>query len=277
MASWKRTPKSYLTKTKKLTDGQILGMLSPNLIAPTEFDERVYTSLQDAKSAVAKSLGIVIIALGVAVLAYFKVLKGVSTGGVEIAPAIFRHASLIGISLATTLFCFGYCKLTFLQAWFSYRLKMGSPSQKVNALLLYPDAYWYFAYLPGAIGYPKHVFGRRSDWLQVVYLLLVIIAVAIYTFGFLCLWIALSIEVWQSPEVEHTISIMVVVSSAICLVLGYLAPFYYDIPRQYTHYGLVHLLQRRKGSDLQAAHAKIATAATSMGLLPTSSADQNRS
>lgn len=266
MVNWVRKKDQYLVKSRKLTDGQILHLLLWEDSNSSEFDERIYESLQSIRSACGKSILWVVGSAAFAILYHFKVLKGVSNSGIDVSPVIFGHAALVAMSASLTIFCFSYCKLTYIQSWFSARLKDSTVNKKALYLLKYPDAYWYFTYLPSFIGYPKYIIPKRGSWVQVIYAILVIIVLLIFALGSIGLWLSVAFDVWNSAGISSTLSVCTIILSTAIVILGWLSPFYYDFPRKYDHYGLVDMLGKLTEENLTAAHVRIFRAATNMNL-----------
>jgi len=268
MARWKRRRGAYLVKYRSITDGELLHLLTgdaANVI--TDFDRTIYTSLLRVKSTTQKSLLWVVGFTALGTLSHFNVLKGANAAGLELAPAIFSHVALVAASLAGAWFCFNYTKQTFLQVWFAWKLKVGTSAFKARCLLTFPEAYWHFAYLPGAIGYPPFYMARQSLWPQLMYLLLVIVALAIGGVGSLTLWVVLARDALANSQINHTVSILTVAFCAAVTLLGWLSPFRYDFPRRYSHMGLVRLLGMREGERNAAAHRRLIRIADRVGLV----------
>jgi hypothetical protein len=267
MARWHRTKKLYLVKSRRMTDGELLHlMLGKTPRAFSEFDGQVYQSLQGVKAAAGKAALWVLGSAAFAVLSHFRVLRGVRASGLDVAPEIFSHAALVGLSLSTAIFCFAYSKQTYMQVWFAWKFKSGSPALKAECLLRFPDAYWHFSYLPGAVGYPPFLIGGRNLWLQLAYVVLVLVSLVICAGGSFALWFVVARDVWNAPNLGPTVSLLTIILSAMVTLLGWTAPFYYDLPRRYTHNGLVELLTARQGDELAAAHLRVYRAALNMGL-----------
>lgn len=269
MPRWTRKRGEFLSKTRRITDGELLHLLAQiDESESIEFDERVYKSLQTVKSASAKALVWMGVAAALGILSHLKVLTRAGSSGLEISPAVFAHAALVALSVSTMIFCFSYCKQSFLQTWFAWKLNDGnSPSQKVKYLLRYPDAYRHFAFIPTSIGYPRFMFANRSSWPQVVYLLLFTIGLVGCVIASTWLWVQLALDVWTAPGVSKTLSTLIIALSGAVTLLGWFSPFYYDFPRRYTHYGLVDLLGRLEGTRLSEAHLRIARCAERMDLV----------
>jgi hypothetical protein len=268
MPRWTRKRGEFLSKTRRITDGELLHLLA-QISEPesVEFDERVYQSLQTVKSASAKALVWMAAAAALGILSHLKVLTRAGASGLEISPTVFAHAALVALSVSSMIFCFSYCKQSFLHTWFAWKLKDSSPSEKVRYLLRYPDAYRHFAFLPASIGYPRFMFANRNNWPQMVYLVLVVIGLVTCSLASMWLWAQLALDVWTAPNVNKTLSVLIIALSGAVTLLGWFSPFYYDFPRLYTHYGLVDLLGRREGERSTAAHLKIRRCAERMDLV----------
>jgi|tagenome__1003787_1003787.scaffolds.fasta_scaffold20954289_2 hypothetical protein len=268
MARWSRRSGTYLVKSRRIADGELLHLLTGNASdAITDLDTAAYASLLRVKTATSKSLIWVVGFNALGILAHFNVVKGASAAGLELAPTVFTHVSLAGASLTGAWFCFNYTKQTFLQAWFSWKFKVGSPAFKARCLILFPEAYWHFAYLPANIGYPRFHFARGSTWPQLFYLLLVLVALIVGAVGSIGLWVVLARDVLANSQITHTISVLTVVFSAATILLGWLSPFRYDVSRRYTHMGLVSLLGKREGERNAEAHRRLVRVADRMGLV----------
>jgi len=268
MGRWRRTKLEPLVKSRRMTDGELIHLVADQRPVPTDDrDERIYESLMSVKSSSAKAIAASIVATALAILSYFGVLQRVSASGLEVSPVVFNHLALVALSLTTAVLSTSLSKQTFLQAWFTWKFKRGDSAERTQCLLLYPEAYGYFAFLRTNIGYPPHVFARATGWMQLVFILLLLTMIVIYLAGFVALWGTLAVQVWNSTEIDKTVSVLTVVSSATALVITALSPFYYDIPRTYTHYGLVNLLGKLEGGQLELAHRRIVRARIRMGLI----------
>lgn len=267
MPRWTRKPGEFLSKTRRITDGELLHLLAQISASEShEFDERVYKSLQAIKSASAKALFWMATAATLGILSHLKVLTKASSSGLEISPAVFAHAALVALSVSTMIFCFSYCKQSFFHAWFAWKLKKSSPSEKMRCLLRYPDAYRHSVFLPASIGHPRFMLANRSSWSQLVYIALLIIGLVTCAIASMWLWVQLALDVWNAPSVNKTLSMLTILLSSAVTLLGWFSPFYYDFPRLYTHYGLGELVGRLSGEQLTAAHLRIIRCAERMDL-----------
>ena len=274
LARWRRDRGNPLVKTRRITDGELLHLLVGGRGGVTdERDERIYEALLSVKSNTAKALTAGIVASALAVLAYFGVLQRVSASGLEVSPIVFDHLALVALSLTSAAFAVSYSKQTLLQAWFAWKFRRGDAGDRARCLLLYPEAYWYFAFQAANVGCPPHILARRTGWMQILFLLLLLVAIGLYVAGFLLLWGALAVEVWHSTAVPRAVSVLTVAASAAAMILSALSPFRLDLPRSYTHYGLVELMGRRSGGALDEAHRRVARARIRMGLVDDPSAD----
>lgn len=266
--AWNRKANSYLVKSKKMTDGEMLHLLvrSSDHDNLNDLDEKIYRSLQDVRGEAHKALFWVLGSSAFGVLSHFQVLRGLSNSGLDLSPTIFNHAALLALSFSTAAYCFLFSKQTFLQTWFSWKFKSGSPRDHALLLVKYPDAFWHFYYLRSAIGYPANILYSRSIWPQVIYLILVIIALVAFAGGSIALWCALVMDVWLAPNVSEAISIATIALAVTVTLLGWMSPFYIDGARHYDHHGLVNLLQKRTGARLSRAHQRIILVAHRMGL-----------
>jgi hypothetical protein len=261
-------PGAYLAKSRRITDGELLHLLTQHPSTKiTDFDNTLYGSLQNVKSETRKSLIWVVGFAALGVLAHFNFVKEASAAGLELAPTVFAHVALVGGSMSGAWFCFTYTKQSFLQAWFGWKLKAGTPAFKAECLLRFPEAYFHISYLPGSIGYPPFYLARQSMWPQLVYVLLFLIAVVVGGVGSIALWIMLASDVLANSQINHTVSTLTVVFCAAITLLGWTSPFRYDLPRRYTHTGLVALLTKRTGQRSTEAYRRILRAAARMGLI----------
>jgi hypothetical protein len=268
MARWSRRSGPFLVKSRRIADGELLHLLTGNSSDEiTKLDEAAYASLLRVKAGTSKSLIWVLGFNALGMLAHFNMVKGASAAGLELAPTVFTHVSLVGASLTGAWFCFNYAKQTFMQAWFSWKFKAGTPGFKAKCLLLFPEAFWHFAYLPANIGYPPFHFARGSTWPQLFYLFLVIVALIVGAIGSIGLWIVLARDVLANSQISHAVSILTVAFSAATILLGWLSPFRYDVSRRYTHTGLVNLLAKREGERNTQAHQRLIRVAARMGLI----------
>ncbi|MBO9622221.1 MAG: hypothetical protein J7500_05865 [Sphingomonas sp.] len=265
---WHRKRGDYIVKTAKLTDGELLQlMLKPNPQNREALDERYYQSFREIRESSKKAFLWILGAAAFGILSHFGVVKSARASGLEVLPAVFSHTALLALSFSSTAFCFSYSKQTFIQVWFLAKLRNAGPEQKADSLLRYPEAYWIFHFLPAAIGYPKHIRGPRIGWGQLVYVILLIIAIAIFAVGSLWLWLAVASDVWRSAYQNHTVSVLVITLAGAVTLLGWASPFYYDWPRKYQHIGLVNSLAKLEGAELRAAHMRIFHAAARMDLI----------
>jgi hypothetical protein len=268
MPKWQRTRGKYLAKTAKITDGEMLHLLlGQSPYGDDQLDERFYQSFQAIRSSTFKSIFWIIGACAFGVLSHFGVLKSASASGLEVSPTIFSHTALLALSFSTASFCFVFCKQTYIQSWFSWKMKSGTPAQKAKSLLMFPEAYWHFNFLPSAIGYPQHIIAKRAAWGQLLYLFLVLASLAIFSMGSIALWIMLVTDVWYSTGINGITSTLTIALSGVVTLLGWTSPFSYDFSRNYTHHGLVNLLHRRQGEKLTEAHVRIYLAAQRMDLV----------
>lgn len=268
MARWKRTKDKYLTKSRSMPDGEILHLLVADAShRVTDLDERIYASLEAVRSSTNKAAYWVLGASAFGILAHFRVLKGISTSGFDVAPTIFFHAALATLSIAAAAFCFSFCNQTFIQSWFAWKFKQGTSSLRAELLLRFPDAYFYFVFLPANIGLPKHIHANRKNWPQLASLILILIALIIFSIGSLMLWGVLIADVWYAQGVGRTLTVLTIGFSVTLALIGWMAPFYYEFPRSYTHYGLVNLLTKMEGEDLRRAHLRLHRVASRMGLV----------
>lgn len=270
MKRWQRVRGDYMVKSAMLTDGELLHlMLGSSPSKSNDFDERFYESFQRVQDASNRALFWTIGAAAFGVLAHFGVLKSASAAGLEISPVIFSHVALLALSFSCTAFCFSYSKQTLIQGWFLAKLRNGTPREKATALMMYPDTYWVFHFLPGAIGYPKHILGPRMGWGQVVYIVLIVAALIMFLIGSFSLWGVMALDVWRSSYESRFVSILVISLSSVVVLLGWAAPYYYDLPRKYRHIGMTNCLSKLEGEELESAHLKIFLAASRMGLVDT--------
>lgn len=268
MPRWKRTAKDRLIKSRRMTDGEILHLLvGTDSASINSLDVEIYASLQNVRSFTLRTVLWCVAAAVFAVLSHFGVLKTASAAGLELAPQVYAHAALIAVSATGAAFCLSFSKLTFLQSWFARKFTVGSPKERAELLLRFADAYWYFSYLPGVIGYPKHIHAARSAWAQLASLALVLIVLFGLCIASIWLWIALANAVRISAHFGHTISWLTLGVSGALILMGWLAPFRYDIPQKYAHFGMVHLLSRLSGEKSRQAHLRIIRVAEKMGLL----------
>jgi hypothetical protein len=108
---------------------------------------------------------------------------------------------------------------------------------------------------------------RRSLWPQLIYLLVVIVALVVGSLGSIGLWILLAHDVLTNSQISHSISVLTVVFSGAMILLGWLSPFRYDFPQRYNHLGLVTLLNKRTGERNAEAHRRVIRVAARMGLI----------
>jgi hypothetical protein len=265
--TWTRKRGDVLLKRARMTDGEMLH-LSAGIACDTDsvFDDKVYAALQLAKEAVGKALFWAVGATVFGILAHFRVLKSLSSNGLEVSPAVFSHTALIAIGVTTAWFCFSYSKLSFLQSWFIAKHKNAPLADRVRYLLIYPDAYWYFQLYPATIGYPSHIHRQRNGYFQLASIILLLIAILIFTVFATSFWFIIAYDVWIDTQMGKTFSIASIALSGTLVLLGWAAPFYYDFKRPYVHYGLSNLLTKLEGDDLKKAHLKIHAVATRMGL-----------
>lgn len=268
MARWTRKPGDFLVKSRFIRPGELLHILTGRRAdAITEFDDAVYASLLKVKASTSKALLWVLVFNALGLLTHFNMIKGATAVGLELAPAVFTPAALVGASVAGAWFCFSYTKQTFLQSWFDWKLRIGTPALKAECLLLFPEAFWHFAYLPANVGFPPFVIARGSTWPQLAYLLLVVVALVVGSIGSIDLWIVLARDILANTQVNHSIAVFTVVFCAATTLLGWLSPFRYDVPRRYSHVGLITLLNVREGERNAKAHRRLIRVADSMGLV----------
>jgi len=268
MPKWKRDPKTYLTKKAQMSDGELLHLLvGKTNSSPDDLDDRFYQSMQALKESTGKALLWVIGSTVFCVLAHMQALKAVSAIGLDVTPKLFIHLALLSLSFSTANYCFNFSKQSFYRSWFSFKLKSGTPHQKALALLKYPDAYWHFQYLSASTGFPKYIFSKRRGIFQILSIFLVIIALFIGAFASITIWITLIIDVYLSLENSYWTSYGTIALSIVMILLGWTSPFYSDWPKEYIHYGLSEILNRRSGDRLKIAHEKILRAARRMKLL----------
>ena len=268
MPRWTRKKGDYLVKSAKMIDGEILHLIvgiTPG--SDEKFDSQVYTSFQEIRTATGRSALWMFGTGAFATLSHFGALKGVSASGLEVLPAVFNHVALLSLSLSTMMFCFIYCKQTYFQCWFTFKIKNQPPAAKARAMLSYPDAYWHFLFMPGNIGYPPHIHGRRTGYGQLAYIGLVIIALALFSVGSIALWITVASDVYNSMSVGKAVTWLTLSLSVLSVLLGWTSPFYYDWPRKYVHYGLVNMLMHRDEAENKAIHKKLIPIAARMGLV----------
>lgn len=268
MPIWTRSRSQFLIKSTKMTDGEVLHLLlGRSLNNDSEFDDKIYASLQGMRTATGRSALWLFGTGAFGILSHFGMLKSASSAGLEVSPAVFSHVALLALSFSTMIFCFYFCKQTFLQTWFSSKLKKATPGAKARLLLLYPDAYWHFMFMPEAIGYPPHIHGRRTGYGQIASLCFVLVGLCLASLGTFTLWFTVAYDVWASTGTSSAVIWMTLSLSAIAVLLGWTSPFYYDFPRKYTHYGLATGLANMDEVKAKYTRGKVLRAAARMGLI----------
>lgn len=268
MPRWERTKADYLTKRRKMSDGEIISIgVERAGIEISPLDERVYASLTALRANSSKHLAATMLAAVLSILSHFDGLTAISASGIEISKSIFSHFALVSLSITSAAFCITYCKQTYIQTWFNWKFKKGNSGEKAKLLLLYPEAFFHFSFLPINIGYPNFIQSNKGLFQQFISLLLVLLALIIYAIGSIALWIALALDVINSSGIGQWISIVTVIFCFLTVLIGWTAPFYADRKFEYRHHGLVNMLTKQNPEKLRESHLKILLAASRMGFV----------
>lgn len=265
---WERRKGDYLVKTARFTDGEILHLLvgkSPD--KESSDDTQFYKSLQEIRAHTLKSTVWMIGSGAFGILAHFHGLKSASSSGLEISSAVFYHAAILALSFSFAWFCFNFSKQNYVQSWFLAKLRNSSANQKAILLLKYPDAFFHFNFMPGAIGYPIHIHSKRRGYTQLLSIILILIILIFFSLGSWALWITIALDVWKSNDIGRYGTIITLVLSSSLVLLGLSSPFRYDFRKEYRHFGLVNQLVKLQGADLNRAHMRIWAAAKRMDLV----------
>lgn len=201
----------------KLRNGELITKLNPENIESSEFDDRVYSSLQQTKAESNKCLKYYILSLIIAIMAYFNVITNISNSGIEITPSIFDHVALIALSLSAGLYAVSYYKVSFLKSWFNEKYELGTPSQKANYLLLYPEAFVYIKFFPISIGSPEG-WHHKTIWPIITSILIILLSSITYLVSLLIIWLLLVYEVFISKDIPSYISYLTIFVSTLAVV-----------------------------------------------------------
>ncbi|WP_156405406.1 hypothetical protein [Sphingomonas sp. Root710] len=269
MSKWRRRSGQYIVKTQKMTDGQVFRLLvGQRLYLSEELDERIYQSFQSVQSS-SRTAGVWLIgAISLSILSHFDMLKSFNAGGIDVSSAIFSHTALVALSVTTAAFCVSYCKQTFIQNWFLAKFKQADPSEKIEVLLKFPDAFWNFHFLPGIIGNSRFItWTPKRSYGQIAYLIFFVIFLILAVAGCWILWLTMARDVWGSSATPLSANIFTIILSAAIALLGWMSPFYYDFPKNRLHFGLANLITGLDEPRARLAHLKVHRAASRMGLV----------
>lgn len=264
---WQRTAKLSLTKFKRMNDGELLSLLVERGTVPAEqFDAAIYESLGKLQDQQTKSVASSLAAWSLALFAYLGLLKGVAAGGLEFAENSFGLVAIALVGPTTLWNSATFSKVSYLRAWFSWRFSSSSAGQRATLLLRFPGAFWFFSFLPSNRGFPRYVWPARTQLVQLLPLILVILAMLAYFVGAAALFLALANRVWLSQYPTAIIAQSTVIGSSMLLLLSGTSPFFSDFRRKYIHYGLVDRIGKLSPDDQKSAHRKIAEARMRMGM-----------
>lgn len=262
-----RNAKNPLTKTRRLDDGTLLSLLVQRGDQPSaEFDKQIYEGLVRLQEQLTRAMTVSVIAWGLALFAYLGLLKGVSAGGLEFAERSFSLIAIILVGPATFWASATMSKVSYLRVWFSWRFNDSPPSDRATLLLRFPEAYWFFSFLPSVRGFPADVWPKRNQLSELLPIALVTVALLAYTVGGFALFGGLAYQVWMSSYPNSLVARAAVIAATMLLLLSWSCRVFTDFKRTYVHYGLVSLLQKLPEEEQRSAHHKILKVRARMGL-----------
>lgn len=258
VTGWERDAEVAFVKSKKLNDGEILGLLVGLKASDREaYNKQTYESLKEVATVQRKAHGLFLVSLVFAVLVLFDAVSAFSASGVNIAPKGLKHVALIFMGASALANAEKATKVTYLQAWFNYQFDVQDSSGKADLLLRYPEAFTVLRFVPHTIGYPKFVHLDSNLWAykQLFLLITVGFSLLVYLLGIAVVWIFLAGQVWLSNFPSELISKTVVVTSAVLILISITMPGFHTFRKTYSHYGMSDVFNRMQNRDpMRAGH-----------------------
>jgi hypothetical protein len=254
MDGWSKDKKhGGFTKTKKLTDGEVIGLLlSGTGCSKKDVLEKSYPSFSELAEARDKAMGLVVLALSLALLSYFEILKSFSSSGFEIGSNYLKHISLIFGSFSGVYFAIQDSKFMYFKVWFDHIFWSSSPSERSELLIRYPRAFDVFKYAESSIGFPPNIHPARYRFFMPL-AVLTVIGLVFFVLASFALYVALAIDVWNSTTVNSLVSKVTVIGSGFVSILSATFPKHYHFRRWYNHYGLSNTLGKLRERDPERA------------------------
>lgn len=270
MTDWKKDVEyGGFTKTKKLTDGEVIGLLlSGTDLSKKEVLEQSYPAFSELAEARDKAIGFVVLALCLALLSYFEILKSFSSAGFEIGSNYLKHIALIFGSVSGIYLSLQESKFMYFRAWFDHVYWSSNPSERSLLLMRYPRAFDVVKYAESSVGFPPNIHPARYRFFM-PFAVLTIIATVFIVLASCALYIALAVDVWNSTVVSSLVSKTTVVGSVFLSLLSITFPKHFHFRRKYKHYGLSNTLGKLRERDPERARIfsrKIAEIRIRMGL-----------
>jgi len=246
MAAWTRS-KSKLTKIRVFDEGELNALLvAGSSPGDADFDERAYQGLLIERADWRKANSFALVAASLGVLAYFRMLSGVSAAGLGVLPTGFSHIALVLLGFAGFWCAASYARLAFSKSWFQWKFKCADASARAILLFRYPQAFGMFKFIPEERGYPRYVTPYRFWYVAAFFMLLSALALLAGAFGLLKLWCGLAADVWRSALPSQAFAGLTIAVSALFWLLAILLLISRRDREHYLHRGLLTLLGRIK-------------------------------
>lgn len=262
---WYRDPTNVFAKRKAMADGELLcWLLDLSEVESSDVLETAYERLKEVRAELTRAFGAAAVAIAFGSLVYIGALDEFSAAGLKIAGVFFPHTALLAISASSFWISVTEMKVGFFRSIFLWKWKGASSSKKALLLLKYPQAYWYFYFLPAAVGYPPNTWPKREGPRPVLLYAMLVLSIVCGWLGVFSLWIALAAIVWSSPAGAPWAAFGSILSAATLLVLALIAPNFGTGERTYVHYGLSRRMQDFSGDKKERAHRRVAAARNRM-------------
>ena len=262
---WLRDAESPIGKSKSIADGELTALLiAQQTQTAADIEKGAFEALLRLRDSLTKASGAAVVAYSIGLLTLSNMLSGLSASGMEIERNAFGHVSLLLIGVTSFWWATTFAKVCYLTTWFGWRLKSASPPDRAVLLLRFPEAFPYFAFFPGARGYPKNVWPARSEHYQVAALIFIVVAVLIFAVGGMALNIALAVQVWQSNYPTVAAAKLTVAGAIMLSLLGLSVPRFNELKIRYDHFGFAALLTSMSAERREVAHRRIAAARARM-------------
>lgn len=234
-------------KTRKMNDGELISLLiSSSDKRLDSFDSQAYDELKRLSDDLKKAQSILAIAYFAAMLSYFNVVSSVSASGIGISPSGIKHVILIFLSISILNTAQKGTKVTYTQSWFVQKFDDQSPSERARLLILYPEAFGVFKFIPYAIGLPRFVHHNSNIWAikNLALIILSLVTITAIVVAALSIWILLANAVWVSEFPIPLASKSLVIACGVFVTLAMLMPGFHSFRKSYQHYGMSDVITR---------------------------------
>jgi hypothetical protein len=239
-----------LKKTATLSEGEIISLLiSSKKLTDKEMLNDAYDSTKILSESRTKAFSLLVTMTIIAIFAKFEVISGLSTIGVSIAEAAFKPIALAGYSAAGLYFAYFHSRYRFFELWFHSIFEKSDAGGRAELLLRYPLAFDLFKHEAVVRGLPKFVFAEKNELWKLPAVILLVLALLVFTLLAFALWVSLSIEVWSEGFPNRIVAGSVIFGSLLTSVLSATLPFTTDKKSKYEHYGLSQMLSNLQQID----------------------------